>query len=364
MAASHYHLDRRLNLIQFNVQTEINILDDKIQRLAAYYQTLQSQVSDAEDNINRLNIKTNQILHLKKGKMINKKTDKQTIISKMMSDHQKIIHELGAAHDMRVKSLKEDFENTYEEIDKRIDQLVIEKCKPIENEIKRTIELINKMKQQPVQVDNSIDSAAEQEVERINEIENMRIQSYEAKLKEQNENRLNSLLEGKKQLQECVHTLEELENGHINKMEQLKDVLDNIDASYQEKVKRTSEKHKRDTSEIKRSIKEAQEVVKTISKSLSRTQKRQKDEILKATQESEYLRTELLTVKKKETQKREGDTDIQKFQKTISELNSKLRERESVLMKVRADNETLKKEIARILQEKQIAKRRAALHIT
>lgn len=356
-------LDRRLNKIQFNVQEEINILDERISYFANYLQNLQSQISDAEDQNNRLNLRLEQIQHLKNGKESQKKAIKGTIISQLRNNHDKMLKELDESHNLRIKMIKEDFENTYEEIDKQIEQKEIEKCKPIEDEIKRTIDLINKLKAQAAQADNQVDNGDEQEIERSNSFDVMRIQSLEAKLKEQNQIRLSSLLDYKKQIQECVHVLEEKESNHYSKMDQLKNQLDNIDANYKEQVKRNTEKQKRETSDLKRNIKDMHEKVKTVSKSLSRAQKKQKDDILKLTQESEYLRVELLTVKKKETQKRESDNDIQNYQNKFSELKSKLKERESILLKVRADNETLKKEIARVSQEKQIAQRRAALHI-
>lgn len=357
------YLDRRLNNLQYNVQQEINIKDSRIKYFAEYYQSLQAQISVAEDDRNRLNMKSEQIQHAKKGKIIHKMTDKQILIAKMIKEHEQIVNELLQHNELETKALKEDFENTYEEIDKMCEQKEIEKSKPVEEEIKRTIGLINKMKTQTTQVDNSIDNSTEEDIERTHEYQNMMIQSLEAKLKEMNQNRLSSLLEYKRQLQECVNTLEELENRHISQMEQLRDELDGIDANYKEQVKRNSEKQKKDTIEIKRNIKEIQEKVRTISKSINTSEKRHKNDILKATQESETLRMQLLAVKKKESKKREGNNEVQNYQKQLSELNSKLKERESILMKVRADNETLKKEIARISQEKQIAQRRAALHI-
>lgn len=363
MTSTRTPLDRRLNHVQFTIQEEINIRDDRIRRFAEYYQVLQSQISDEEDIRNRLNYKSEQVQHLKKGKIILKNTSKQTMMSKLVADYEATKKELENSHHLLISQLKEDFENTYEQIDKEFEKKENEKVKPIEDEIKRTVDLINKMKLQATQVDNSGESGDEQEVERTHEFEKMKIQTMEAKLKEQSQIRLSTLLDYKKQMQECVHTLEEMENKHISKMDQLKDRLDSIDATYKEQIKRNQEKQKRETTEMKRSIKDAQDKVKSVSKSLNHTQKRQKDDILKVTQESEYLRVELMTIKKKESQKRETNNDIQNYQTKLSELNLKLKERESILLKVRADNETLKKEIARVSQEKQIAKRRAALNI-
>ena len=358
-------LDRRLEQFQFKAQQQINIAEDKLQRVRDYYQSLQSEITEAEDNLNRLTLQVNQIEHSKKGKIKCQVAVKETKVAALKNAHQKKMHEISEEYEKQQNAMREDFEKTYDKIDKEAQDRAVEKAKPVDSEIKKVIALINKLKEEMEQKKGDSDeSLIEQESDRTHEMEVQRIEHLEQKLEEQNKYRIDSLIEAKNQLSECVNVLEEMERNHYSQMERLKNVLDSMDSKYADQIKRDSATQKKETTAIKQSITEKEQQVKSLQRILHRTEKRQRDALQKASAESEYLRVELVAVKKRASQKRENENEFQVQQKKLSEINTQLTQRERILLKMRTDNETLKREIARINQEKQIAKRRAALHIT
>ncbi|OHT04935.1 hypothetical protein TRFO_27434 [Tritrichomonas foetus] len=366
MSRVPYSLDRRLEQFQFKVQQQINITDDQLNRISAYYQTLQKDLTDYQDKLNRLNIRATQIEHTKKGRVNCKSAEKKTKASRLINDHEKRLKELSEYYQKQKEVMREDFENTYEEIDKMAQQRANDKVKPLEVEIKKTINLINKLNDVATQnknMNNSEDEAIEQDVGNAHELEMQRIANLEAKLEDHNKYRLEMLVEEKNRLTECVNLLEDMERNHITEMEHLKIDLDNIDVKYREQVKARKSKQHKETSKIKRAIQDAEQQVKSLQKSLHRTEKRQREEMQKASETSEYLRTELIAVKKRVSQQRENDNEISEHRNQLSELNKMLNDREQILLKMRTDNETLKRDIARVTQDKIIAKRRAALNI-
>ncbi|OHT10107.1 hypothetical protein TRFO_20745 [Tritrichomonas foetus] len=358
-------LDRRLEQFQFKVQQQINITDDQLTRISEYYHTLQNDITNFEDKLNRLNIRATQIEHTKKGRENCKSAEKKAKASRLMNDHEKRLKELSEYYQKQKEVMRIDFENTYEEIDKMAQKRAEDKVKPVENEIKKTISLINKLNDASNQNNNdSEESLIEQDVNHAHDMELQRIANLEAKLEDQNKYRLEMLIEEKNRLTECVNLLEDMERNHITEMEHLKDELDAIDVKYSEQVKARKSKQHKETAKIKRTIHDREQQVKTLQKALHKSEKRQREEMQKASETSEYLRTELLAVKKRVSQQRENDNEISEQRGQLSELSIQLNQREQILLKMRTDNETLKRDIARITQEKLIAKRRAALNIT
>lgn len=355
-------LERRLEKQQYEIQQEINLADEKIDRLADYYQKLQADITKTDDMLNRIILKSEQNQYFKKGKAINKVTVQNIKTATMAKDHEQLLKELHEQNEKEMQKLREDFENTYEDITRNGEKKETDITQNFETEIQNTLNLINKLKKTTPTPQMEIDERSPEEIEQIAEMEKKRIASLEARLNEQNQERVSSLMNLKKQLQECLANLEEMEQNHATKMQKLQMELDNIDSQYNEKVRLYNENQKKETHEIQRDLKRATNEVKAKQKSMRHAGTRQKEEIQKVRLESESLATELISVKKREMQRVNEENDAINYGKKLAELNATLTNQENVLMKVRSDNETLKKSIARIAHEKEIAKRKAALN--
>ena len=78
-------------------------------------------------------------------------------------------------------------------------------------------------------MDAEFRSSHESEVESIRKLEKQ--------IQKQNQERLNSILQGKTKLQECVETIDEMEKNHNTEMENYKAKLDALDQMYQDKIR-------------------------------------------------------------------------------------------------------------------------------
>ena len=356
-------LDRRIEQFQNRVQQKINLADDQIQRNNDYLNSLHVEIVEAQDKIRKLENQVQQKQQVVIGKNQRKKVHQGMQIARLKSNHALTIKELEAALANETEQLHQDFQNTLLEIQKSTPKRIADKIAPIEVEIKKVNDLIAKKQEANSRVEQAIDAESEADIEQTHEMEFNRIKKLETRLQEKNQERLNSLLQAKQQLFECVNTLEEMEQQHNVTMDNLKDQLVAMDEKYEAQVKRDTDNHKKQTTQVRQKIREAEQMVRSLSKSLHRTEKRQKEAISNLNSQTETLQHELITIKKQEAILREGQNEIQEVTTQLSSLRRQLSERETILAKMRADNEMMKREIARVTHEAKIAKRREALRI-
>ena len=356
-------LDRRLEQFQNKVQQKINIADDQIQRDIDYLNQLQAEIVEAQDSLQKLDNQVVQRQQVAIGKNQRKKVNQGMIIARLKSNHALTIKELEASHLEEMESLNQDFQNTLSEIQKSTPKRIQEKIAPIELEIKKVQDLISRKAEENQRVQQTLEPESEIEIEQTHEMEFNRIKKLEQRLQEKNQERLNSLLQARQQLFECVHTLEEMEQTHNVSMDNYKDQLAEMDEKYESQVKREADDHKKQTVSIKQKIKEAEQMIKSLSKSLHRTEKRQKDQLSNLSVQTETLQQQLITIKKQEAIQREGENEIMEVSNQLASLRKQLSDRETILNQMRGDNELMKREIAKLYHEAKIAKRRELLKI-
>ncbi|OHT10947.1 hypothetical protein TRFO_19650 [Tritrichomonas foetus] len=356
-------LDRRIEQFQNKVQQKINLADDQIQRDNEYLNSLQVEIVEATDKLRNLDNQVEQRQQVVIGKHQRKKVSQGMQIAKLKSSHALTIKELEATLAEEIETLHQDFQNTLVEIQKSIPKRISEKIAPVEIEIKKVQDLISKKLESNSKIEQAVDADSEADIEQTHDMEFNRIKKLETRLQEKNQERLNSLLQARQQLFECVHTLEEMEQTHNVTMDNFKDQLIQMDEKYESQVKRETENHKKQTVQVKQKIKEMEQIIKALTKSLHRTEKRQKEALSSLSIQTESLQQELLTIKKQEAIQREGENDIKEVFTKLTSLKKQLSDRENILLKMRADNEMMKREIARVTHEAKIAKRREALKI-
>lgn len=356
-------LDRRLEQFQNKVQQRINIADEQIQLDINYLNSLQEEIVEAQDTLQKLENQVVQRQQVAIGKNQRKKVNRSMTIARIKSNHALTIKELEATHAEEMESLNQDFQSTLTEIQKSTPKRIQEKTAPIELEIKKVQDLIAKKLEENQRVQQTLEPESEIEIEQTHEMEFNRIKKLEQRLQEKNQERLNSLLQARQQLFECVHTLEEMEQTHNVSMDNYKDQLSEMDEKYELQVKREADEHKKQTVSIKQKIKETDQIIKSLSKSLHRTEKRQKDQLSNLSTQTETLQQQLVTIKKQEAIKREGENEISEVSNQLSSLRKQLSDRETILNQMRSDNELMKREIAKLYHEAKIAKRRELLKI-
>jgi hypothetical protein len=223
--------------------------------------------------------------------------------------------------------------------------------------------VIAQLREKVEQEAKTVDPTAQMEVEATLQIECDRIAALEKQAKERNADRLNSLVQGRTQLTQCVRTLEEMEQKHQGDMANLKQKLDVQDVKYREKMRGVTENHNRQKGALLRKVEEAETRAGQARKSLKRVERHFKREIGAVRAENEQLQGEFAIITTAEITRMREESEIKEAEKQMAQLRGELDRRETLLFKLRAGTQMTRRELARITHEAALAKRRAAFDL-
>ena len=356
-------LDRRIEQLQCKINQEINLADDKIKRNQNYLDTLLSEIADYQDKIRTFKYKSDQAQEQKRGAKHRRAISQRSHQAKLTAMHHAAVAELEEKNQEECKALSLDFEAQVEQVDNYVQEKLSKRVEPIEEKMKKVQAMIEKYQAKLEGVPELLDPIPEEDNIEARKFELERIKSLEEKLKEQNKMRMESLVAAKPPLQECVGTLEQMEQSQSTKMEALKNKITNMDAKYDERVRVAAEKHTRQKETMKRKIKDAKTRASQAHKSLKHIEKHYRNEMTSITAENEQLRVDYQMAVAREQERKMEETETKQTNTHVEDQMKVLKDRENVLLQMRNDNENLKRAIARIEHERRVAKRRHELNL-
>lgn len=371
-------MEKRIERLQHKIQVKVNLANDEIDRLKSDYAIIQGQICEVIDQINQLNNYMTQRKYIQLGINKRKQVSIDTIISKMKTEYNLQIQELETSHSNQISNLNKEYENSMKEIERHSDIKLEEQIGPINKAIEDTKEYLKQIKYeyQALTSNNSSFSQVTTNDEfssfHDNEIES--IKNLEKKIQKQNQERLNSILQGKAKLQECVETIDEMEKTHSTEMENFKSKLDALDKMYQDKIRIKSEKHHKTIEKLTQKLKEYNQKINSIQNTIQKVQNHHKMQIDKALAEGDNLSSQISEKAKQYSASFSGlNINVSKHKSNVSYFNEyseasdeksklsmlkeKLEKTENQLFKERTENESLKREIARLKHEAKMAPR-------
>ena len=354
-------MERRLQQLQNQFQQHISLNDDEIARLADYLNSVRAEVVEMKDKINRFNMQSTQAKQTEIGQQRCDRAQHETRIAKLNAEHQSYIHALQQHQANIVQQINEDFERSLAEVEQFAENQILEKKNQYENNIQRIQKQIERVRA----------SAEEAKIEptdeldgfnRIQNAEMERIKNLENALKEKNKDRLQSLVRAKKHLESCVQTLEELEQEHTIKVDQLKAQLEIVDQKYEQKLQSDIEQNRKKLEALKKKVENAERSAEQLQKKINEDTIKQQEKMAEMSLSGDQYRLDINSMSMKSIPRKENK-DLQNAILHLEELKGELSQRESVLYNERATNGALKKEINRLRDEALIAQRRAALNL-
>ena len=354
-------MDRRLGQLQSKVQQEINLMDDKIQRNEDYLDSLLTEIADYQDKLRRIQYKQDQAQEEYIGRKRGNAAMIKAQAAKMISEHNADMAELMERMKQEETAISKDFEDHVAQMDEFVQRKLNARVQQLEIQIETTQKAIKKYEEKLRMVPELIGTQEDDDNEGVRELELRQIQSLEKQLKENNQARLSSLLEAKSHLSDCVATLEQMDQQHAVQMESLKSKLMSMDATYDDKLNKMKQAQDRDRDAMNRKIHEAETRVRGNNKLMKRLERNHAREITGLRKENEFLRDEYQIATTNELHRKTEQKRIQDDMVRAENLTNDLKAREDLLMKMRTDNETMKREIARIQHEARLEKRRRQL---
>jgi chromosome segregation ATPase len=356
-------LDRRLEQFQAKVQQKITLADDEIVRSEEYLDQLRSKIGEVEDQIHRVELQVQQRADEKGGSQKRRVAANHAEAASMKRDHHAVLTEYLARFQEEDDALRAGFDAQFSEMERYVQARAAERSEPIQEKMSKITTMIGQLREKVDEETKKVDPTAQLEIEATLQIECDRIASLEKQAKDRNADRLNSLVQGRTQLAQCVRTLEEMEQKYYGDMTNLKQKLDLQDRKYQERLKSLSENHNRQKETLSRKIDEAETRTGQARKSLKRMERHFKREMGGVGSENEQIQAEFANMTTAEMKRMREEGEIVEAENQMTQLRGELEKREGLLLKIRSQTQMMRRELARIKHERVLAKRRAALDL-
>lgn len=352
--------ERRMEQFRTKVQQHINLADDEISRLTSYLSTIKGDILEANDKLNRLQLRLIQTSQEQSGTSKRQQAALNTKISRIKAAYNKRLQEMNAEHAEETSKLQKNFQKAIDEIHGTLKAKVEQETAPTNELIKQTKAKLQAMQNTFGVSDKIRDDDALEDIKSIQEVEISQQKQLEKAIQKRTQERLDSLLQAKSRLADCVATIDEMERNHETQMNSYKLKLEALDAQYQNKVKRENERQTKSIEALKRKLSESEKRNFSLQRTIHKIEHHHKMQLDATVREGDNLQYSIKTQEvQTQIQLKENDK-LKNLMGKLQLLKNKLETRENELINERTDNESLKREINRLKHESQIAKRRQA----
>lgn len=356
-------MDRRIQKFQFRVQQRLNLADDEIARLQTYRSSLEAEITEITDQLRRFKNQAGWEHNNIQGKRQAIISEHEMVISRMKAQHAAKMSEIEKLHSEEIAHYQEDFQKALDEVEEWGQQCIQRETSAIDSKLQSTTQALQKARQtkdlsQSEQEKYELDTS-----QKTLKFEAKRIQRLEESLNMKTQNRLDVLTSLKERLAESIATLEDLERDHTNRMGGITSEIETTDRRYNTKVAQLNDKRNRDLGNLQRRLEALTAKTRTLEKAMTATAKRAQDEFESMQVSANELRNEVSIAKEaaKSAASEIPKTDLTGEIDALNKSQAELATKENQLMQFRTENESLKREIARLRHEKMIQMRREFL---
>ena len=361
-------LAKRCEIFRKKLEQNLMVADMQIGQLKDYQTNLQAEILELKDKLYRFNNQIEQEKELRKGRKQRRRLKHEAQMANLKSEFQSQISNLQQQQVHEIEALQKDFEESLEKIQKD-DKTQIEKLEKMYNQqisvLEKSLERTGNSLTQSFDSDD-LEKSVEEETNAIME---KRIDELQQQIKEKQEERAKNLQLSKEKLSNCVQKIEEDENEHKEKLLDLKEKLDKNEENFQEKVKELKDEYQKTIPKLKNFLKEKQIRYRKVKKQVHDSRETHGQELMTLMKETDRVKSELLYYQRTSTfnsiaATTRNDNDLKQsieINTQLGELQRQIKEKENQLIAEQNLNSELKKNIARLRFEKNLAKKKAML---
>ncbi|EAY15076.1 hypothetical protein TVAG_019770 [Trichomonas vaginalis G3] len=363
---------RRLEQFQARLQQSLSLADDEIDRLTQYLNSVHAECLDIEDKLHRYENQFVQHQKERSGKKIKEESFKNAGLARLESNFNAEITRLTKEHSEKMNQMRDEYikmQNENDEKSQKEGSKEINKLDYIISKLQTLIERENK-KMEGIKDNNEEEEDTEDENDDANtklmnetlNLQNKKIKSLKASIKQRESERLELLELGKVHFQQAMQTLETNEANHLAKMSNLRETLENLDKTYQQRFETMRAENKKAIISSKKRYLKAQKKLKQIQTKIVETEQIDQQKIAMLSEKRSALKFNLMQIRNKNTPL-PSHTELHNIEKQISSLKQILAEHDAILKKHREENHYLKQEISKQRHLARIISRRSALGI-
>jgi hypothetical protein len=355
-------MDRRIQRFQFKVQQRLSLADEELTRLNLYERNLEAEIADVKDQLRIFTNQRTQIHTQEAGKEKRQQTHREAVLAQLRADHVRQLCDLERMNEEEVASFQQEFEQALEDAEKWGEQHIATTSADVDRELERVHSAIERERNTGPESSHDPNESADMEcLRQLLDFERTRIDSLEDRVKQLSQERLDKLNGLKDRLGESLNTLEDLERAHGKRVEQFKSRSEAEDRVYQTKLAKLTEEQKKTVAALGREHASLVQKVKAQEKAVQRLESQSESERDRADGEIAKLQKDIdtaLAESKCDDAEKQTNATLSSTLQSLERTEQILAEKENDVLKLRMENEALKREVARIRHEGLIAARR------
>jgi hypothetical protein len=354
MVTNINNLDRQIQLFQFKIQQKIALKDDELERTAKELTLYKTQIAESKIRFQQLERDVQAAKYQVNG---GKQCDEASLrarIARRKTNHNLTIQKIEADHSSAVDSLQEQFTQEMEHIRQSHDTQLKEQIESlerdkteIESEIIRYYESANELRK----VQNPLTEEEEDIVEENNfDCSTPMILQLQETIQIRNAERIESLVNSKRKLTECLQVLEQLDHDQENRTVEMRKTLERLDSRYHEQLNRLKQSEKDYRSEQRERFATAQKNLRKLQHALHKIQSGQREQLKSfaivqkgfAKSAPIFVNENVDPVELKKVEKRKANIKKSKQLRDVKEAK---------LVESRSVNDVLRRQVAEIKHE-------------
>jgi hypothetical protein len=224
-------LDRQMKVFQFKIQQEIAVKDEEIERTYRDLTEYKARILQMKGNLQRLTSEIESQKRQQHGKQQYDSVSFEATLARRKILHNEQVRAIQAEQADDIDALQRDIASTLARVAEHGQTRASEALKAVEDEMEKTRtqirtyeESISKLRDGEGPQDASDSLAGELEDERASQLRSI--------IRARNSERLESLLDSKRKLTECVQVLDEMDRSHATDTARARQRLEQTDARY------------------------------------------------------------------------------------------------------------------------------------
>ena len=271
----------RLDKVQQQAKQQIVLLDDDIVRHTEYLSRLKAEMSEFQDQLERLDVQERAHDEIMRGTQRAKQVRREMGVAQLKARFAQEIKDLAGSHQKTIEDLHRKLGDELKIVQSDADNEITHQCLEIEKDIEK--------------LRNQMERHTEPEIEEVEEstFADRKIQELRSRKNEIERELCSGLQLLQRNLSQSVETLEDMERNHHLRVENLAGRLKTIDENYERAVERENQRNERVISALGRKLADLQSKYHTAQKTLKSMQGQQHQQLEQLQSETELLRTQI-----------------------------------------------------------------------
>jgi chromosome segregation ATPase len=274
------NLERQVQLFQFKIQQKIALRDDELDRIAKELTLYKSGIAEANIRIHQLDRDIEATKYQVRGGRQCNQASLQARMARRKAEHSHAVRELDSQHALTVDDLHQQFAETIEQMRESHQSQLNEQLQALDDEKKGVEADILRYRESITEAEQ----AAETEEEDCSENgcfegDDQMIGRLRDTIRARNAERVESLLNSKTKLTECLHVLETLDRDHERNVSEARKGIEAIDARYRDELAQLKQTEKSARSQLAQALRKAQKRLKQLQSARRTLQFRQREEM-------------------------------------------------------------------------------------